>query len=1187
MVRNSLKELLDLFPQFYYRGEDGNHYRYTSVIAKVIRDIQSSIGLLDKGFDLDRPVKLWRKQTQDYLYDICYEINLEDIKRVKLYLDEHLSPNLLEGIGLAGKNLSTGGVELNSTEGLECFNGVVAEVTGEWSVFGDKSFKISYPGLSADEAVYIPEHDYFLPVNPGDERSGSFYIKGEHDPQDNLAVLNVATATNSLADTSGFYRLNSCTIKSTTTEHYLGTRSLEVMLYEQTSDSHGVHTDFYGVDDPVGVYTTGMWVKAPEGYQGWLYTYEYDSERVLLDSNIVSWTGTGEWQYITSTNQFSGGYYTRAFVGSAGGCPDVTFYVGSVAIVKDTEVHGDVNLETGCVEQRLDLTLVTRDINKVLIPGESKTVPVVLSQEPQRVSVNFVFTHPDSKYFNIGLWNTRKYETFIYLDGVMFNNGSDVLDWNYPESYSADVLKDSGELTPGINKYDGCYNDEEKYVKTPYYKHYYLEVETWNEEFYTKGFPENKEVTGDKYDSDLVLDVLGEYYGIPRRYHKTGIEEVEYPYTYPPYCLDEKEWDYTYENRICEHMNSHKELTLVESEVKKYYNIIPNVSGRWRYLCRQNISDMAPILDAQYMATKEWNSGVFNVTTDLNQVPTNIKTPTVEEMQSLVDKTFPLGKKGYFQLTDHYPGVTDPPLTEYLNMVEDIKYHIIPPSRYVNYYDTVKIDATLPVATEVPNFYDRVTLGLKSMGWDVSGWYDNLGITGYIPALRHTTDTDFASDILTDALVSGTGAEAIVKLDTGLKSKSDTPSTQAQTGTGWDWVNPGNAVDTSTTTYAMSEKPAGDTGYITKHSTAQASVYDGNPSGGGHWLSMDRVEANDGSGAYASATTTYRNTNLLRLTGFGFNVPADATIKGVVVHVERKTSTSVSGTRDYKVRLVYNSSQRGDNKASTDSLEEYYITKTYGGSTDDWNASLTPSIVNSSSFGVDISYYNGTVYNPTFYVDYVDITVYWEIPSPYTNSKNLELTGLGVTLPTNSEVVGVAAVVKCYASTTEIVLNTTVTVGGVSKTKTALFPTTASNLTIGGGDDLWGGLPTTPSSYGSVKVTLYPATSYEARIYYVTLYVYYKLTDGTLMTGTITAPAGGVGWEELISDETKPTGTSILWDVIKASDGTVLLSNKTTPVNISGLGYVDLQVKAKLHTDNLSYYPQINSFMIRYEKNIK
>jgi len=478
-------------------------------------------------------------------------------------------------------------------------------------------------------------------------------------------------------------------------------------------------------------------------------------------------------------------------VGSSYGCPDVTFYVGSVAIVKDTEVHGDVNLETGRVEQRLNLELVGRDSDKLLIPGESKVVPVVLSQEPQQVNANFVFTHPSVKYFNITLINPHKYETFIYLDGVMFNSGSEVLEWNYPESYSGELLKESGELTPGQNKYDGCYNDEEKYVKTPYYKHYYLEVETWNEEFYTKGFPENKEVTGDKYDSDLVLDVLGEYYGIPRRYHKTSIEEVEYPYTYPPYCLDEKEWDYTYENRIREHMNSHKELTLVESEVKKHYNIIPMVTGRWRYLCRQNISDMAPILDAQYMATKEWNSGVFNVTTDLNQVPTNIKTPTVEEMQSLVDKTFPLGKKGYFQLTDHYPGVTDPPLTEYLNMVENIKYHIIPPSRYVNYYDTVRIDATLPVGTEVPNFYDRVALRLKSMGWDVSGWYDDLGIIGYIPALRHTTDTDFASDIRDNTIVIWTGDAATVRLYTEPRSNVDTPSTANDTtGTGWDWVNP-------------------------------------------------------------------------------------------------------------------------------------------------------------------------------------------------------------------------------------------------------------------------------------------------------------------------------------------------------------------------------------------------------------
>ena len=32
------------------------------------------------------------------------------------------------------------------------------------------------------------------------------------------------------------------------------------------------------------------------------------------------------------------------------------------------------------------------------------------------------------------------------------------------------------------------------------------------------------------------------------------------------------------------------------------------------------------------------------------------------------------------------------------------------------------------------------------------------------------------------------------------------------------------------------------------------------------------------------------------------------------------------------------------------------VSKTYGGSTDDWNASLTPTIVNSSDFGIKIKY---------------------------------------------------------------------------------------------------------------------------------------------------------------------------------------------------------------------------------------
>jgi len=459
---------------------------------------------------------------------------------------------------------------------------------------------------------------------------------------------------------------------------------------------------------------------------------------------------------------------------------------------------------------------------------------------------------------------------------------------------------------------------------------------------------------------------------------------------------------------------------------------------------------------------------------------------------------------------------------------------------------------------------------------------------------------------------------------------------------------------------------------------------------------MDRVEVNDGSGAYASATTTYRNTNLLRLTGFGFNIPANATIKGVVVHVKRKTSTTASGTHDHKLRLVYNNSQRGDNKASTESLEEYYINKWYGDITDDWNASLTPSIVNNSSFGVDISYYNGTAYNPTFYVDYVDMTVCYTITSDETQTNYLDLSGnldysipsgstitgvkidvmckcdsaskqlevsviaggitkaktvnmptttetisfgsssdmweglpddftslalklrsktydrayiyyvtatvyysttlswtqyitvsnFGHSIPSNSRVTGVEATIKCYSPSPDKTIESFITISGITKTKTMTLPITeGETITLGSSTDLWGGLPTSPLSYSSVAFQMRTNIA-GSKIYYITVKVYYKYLSGTLTSIQIDAPPTGNKWDSISINHTKPANTTIYYDILKASDSTVLLSNQIGPeINLIGIPYVNIKLRAEFASTVIGTTPSLDRFQVSHQEN--
>ena len=112
-------------------------------------------------------------------------------------------------------------------------------------------------------------------------------------------------------------------------------------------------------------------------------------------------------------------------------------------------------------------------------------------------------------------------------------------------------------------------------------------------------------------------------------------------------------------------------------------------------------------------------------------------------------------------------------------------------------------------------------------------------------------------------------------------------------------------------------------------------------------------------------------------TSFGFSssdIPAGATIVGVEVQFARYLLAS--GLSDSGIYLMKNGSTIGDNKASADLWETSLTTKTYGGSTDLWGATLTRDDILNSTFGFQAASMQAAV-KYTVYVDGVKMKVYY------------------------------------------------------------------------------------------------------------------------------------------------------------------------------------------------------------------
>lgn len=127
-----------------------------------------------------------------------------------------------------------------------------------------------------------------------------------------------------------------------------------------------------------------------------------------------------------------------------------------------------------------------------------------------------------------------------------------------------------------------------------------------------------------------------------------------------------------------------------------------------------------------------------------------------------------------------------------------------------------------------------------------------------------------------------------------------------------------------------------------------------------------------------SAMNTLRQyTDYLMCSGFGFEIPDEATITGITCHINVRSSVADSVEFSVVSLTTNYSSLTGNNLADGSILPTSYTIKDFGGDSELWGVNLTPNIVNNNNFGVAFSFrwVAGTV---NVYVDHIQITVHYE-----------------------------------------------------------------------------------------------------------------------------------------------------------------------------------------------------------------
>jgi MSHA biogenesis protein MshQ len=151
--------------------------------------------------------------------------------------------------------------------------------------------------------------------------------------------------------------------------------------------------------------------------------------------------------------------------------------------------------------------------------------------------------------------------------------------------------------------------------------------------------------------------------------------------------------------------------------------------------------------------------------------------------------------------------------------------------------------------------------------------------------------------------------------------------------------------------------------------------------GSSAWSNPDRAMASDDRFAAASVDGT--TTNWLVCSDYGFTIPSGATIDGITVSVERKSSSTANGgSRDAAVRVVKGGVIGSADRASATIYTTSDVVEAHGGAADLWATTWTPADINAVTFGAAFAATKPSAAGGahTVSVDHIQITVHYTLP---------------------------------------------------------------------------------------------------------------------------------------------------------------------------------------------------------------
>ena len=148
--------------------------------------------------------------------------------------------------------------------------------------------------------------------------------------------------------------------------------------------------------------------------------------------------------------------------------------------------------------------------------------------------------------------------------------------------------------------------------------------------------------------------------------------------------------------------------------------------------------------------------------------------------------------------------------------------------------------------------------------------------------------------------------------------------------------------------------------------------------GSTNWTNATNAQTLNSTGATVSVSDG--TSRVLKCTGFGFALSAEAVIEGITVGLTRK-GTTANEVKDQKFRIVKADAIGATDRASASWWPTTYGSADHGGVADLWGETWTPSEINDSTFGAALCIYTAA---SAANVDGMTITITYSAPPTAT-----------------------------------------------------------------------------------------------------------------------------------------------------------------------------------------------------------